>query len=260
MALRLFARVTSLTLAIALSAALAFAQQGMPLEGLSFAKKMKLAKAGDDTAQLAVAMHYENGLEAKKDAQQAARWYREATLKGNIEAQYRLAKLISKGAKGLTPDKVAAATLFQAGADKGHAPSQNEFGLRLQSGDGVEADIEKAAQWFQKAADQDYAPAKVNLGLLHVRGQGVMRDYAQAYKLFNEASSHGDAWALNNLGSLYEMGWGTTKDVVKAREYYRAAIAKGNQMAQANLARLDGLQAAATQTGSTAPPVESQGN
>ena len=52
------------------------------------------------------------GIEAKKDAQQAARWYREATLKGNIEAQYRLARLISRGAKGLTADKTAAATLF----------------------------------------------------------------------------------------------------------------------------------------------------
>jgi TPR repeat protein len=74
-----------------------------------------------------VAIHYEEGIEAKKDAQQAARWYREATLKGNIEAQYRLARLISRGAKGLTPDKIAAATLLQAGADKGHAPSQNEL-------------------------------------------------------------------------------------------------------------------------------------
>lgn len=237
----------------------AWAQDVMPLEGLSFAKKMKLAKAGDDTAQLAIGIHYEQGIEAKKDAQQAARWYRESTLKGNIEAQYRLARLISRGAKGLTPDKIAAATLLQAGAEKGHAASQNEFGLRLQNGDGIDADAEKAAQWFQKAADQDFAPAKVNLGLLYVRGQGVVRDYKVAFNLFNEAAERGDAWAMNNLGSLYEMGWGTTKDVVKAREFYRAAIAKGNQMAQANLARLDGMQANASQAGNP-PPAQTQGN
>lgn len=258
MASRLFARVFITISAIVLGTAIVFAQS-MPLEGLSLAKKLKLAKAGDDQAQLAVGIHYETGLEAKKDAQQAARWYREATLKGNIDAQYRLARLISKGAKGLTPDKTAAATLFQAGADKGHAPSQNEFGLRLQNGDGVDADVEKAASWFQKAADQDYAAAKVNLGLLHVRGQGVLRDYAAAYRLFSEAANQGDPWALNNLGSLHEMGWGVDKDVVKAREYYRAAMAKGNPMAQANLTRLDGLQAAATQ-GNPALPVETQGN
>lgn len=210
---------------------------------------MKLAKAGDEQAQLAVAMHYEQGIEAKKDAQQAARWYREATLKGNIEAQYRLAKLISKGAKGLTADKVAAATLLQAGAEKGHAASQNDYGLRLQNGDGLDADVTKAAEWFQKAADVGYAPAMVNLGLLHVRGQGVQRDYDAAFKLFSAAAEQGNPWALNNLGSLYEMGWGTAKDAVKAREYYRAAIARGNQMAQANLNRLDGLQAAVVPAG-----------
>ena len=260
MALRLVARVATFACACAFCITLAFAQQATPLDGLSFAKKMKLAKAGDDTAQLAVAIHYEEGIEAKKDAQQAARWYREATLKGNIEAQYRLARLISRGAKGLTPDKIAAATLLQAGADKGHAPSQNELALRLQNGDGIDADAEKAAQWFQKAADQDFAPAKVNLGLLYVRGQGVSRDYATAFRLFSEAADKGDAWALNNLGSLHEMGWGTGKDVVKAREYYRAAIAKGNQMAQANLARLDGLQASAGQTTGTVAPLQTQGN
>ncbi len=260
MALRLVARALAIAVVVFLAVTMVQAQQTMPLEGLSFAKKMKLAKAGDDQAQLAVAIHYENGIEAKKDAQQAARWYREATLKGNIEAQYRLARLISRGAKGLTPDKIAAATLLMAGAEKGHAPSQNEFGLRLQNGDGIDADAEKAAQWFQKAADQDYPAAKVNLGLLYVRGQGVTRDYAVALKLFNEAAEKGDAWALNNLGSLYEMGWGTKKDVVKARELYRAAIAKGNQMAQANLARLDGLQASAAQATGSVTPVQTEGN
>lgn len=262
MAFRLLSRATRLIFVVMFGgflACAAVAQEAMPLEGLSFSKKMKLAKAGDDTAQLAVAIHYEQGIEAKKDAQQAARWYREATLKGNIEAQYRLARLISRGAKGLTPDKIAAATLLQAGAEKGHAPSQNEFGLRLQNGDGIDADAEKAAHWFQKAADQDLAAAKVNLGLLYVRGQGVVRDYKAALKLFTEAADKGDAWALNNLGSLYEMGWGTTRDVVKAREFYRAAIAKGNQMAQANLARLDGMQANASQAGTPAP-AQTQGN
>jgi uncharacterized protein len=231
--------------------------ESIPLEGLSFAKKMKLAKAGDDAAQLAVAMHYEQGLEAKKDAQQAARWYREATLKGNIEAQYRLAKLISKGAKGLTADKTAAATLLQGAAEKGHIASQNDLALRLQNGDGVDADAGKAAEWFQKAADQGFAPAMVNLGLLHVRGQGVQRDYAAAHRLFTQAAEQGDAWALNNLGSLHEMGWGTEKDLVKAREFYRLSIAKGNAMAEANMARLDALQAAVVPAGNAA---QTQGN
>ncbi|MCA0432444.1 MAG: sel1 repeat family protein [Proteobacteria bacterium] len=224
--------------------------QSIPLEGLSFAKKIKLARAGDDTAQLAIGMHYEAGDQAEKDVQQAARWYREATLKGNIEAQYRLAKLISKGGRGLTADKVAAVTLFQAGAEKGHAMSQNELGLRYQNGEGIDVDMVEAARWFQKAVDQGYAPAEVNLGLLRVRGQGVPRDYGIAINLFQDAAKRGDAWAMNNLGSMYEMGWGVAKDLQKAREYYRMALSKGNKMAQSNLAR---LEAAGTSTATIAP-------
>jgi TPR repeat protein len=259
MASGLYARISMALAAVVLTAGLAFADS-LPLEGLSFAKKMKLAKAGDETAQLAVAIHYEQGLETKKDALQAARWYREATLKGNLEAQYRLAKLIGKGAKGLTPDKAAAVTLLQAGADKGHVESENELGLRLQTGDGVDADAEKAAQLFQKAADVGFAPAMVNLGLLHVRGQGVPRDYAKAFSLFSDAAKMGDAWGLNNLGSLYEMGWGTDKDLVKARDLYRQAVSKGNQMAQANLSRLDAQQASAAPAAAGDTTGSTQGN
>jgi uncharacterized protein len=214
--------------------------QTIPLPENSFIQKLKLARAGDDTAQLAVGMHYEFGADARQDAQQAARWYREATLRGNIEAQYRLARLIGRGAKGLTADKAAAVTLLLAAAEKGHAASQNDLGLRLQNGDGIPADIAKAGEWYRKSADQNYAPAQVNLGLLMVRGIGVAQDYATAYKLFSSAAAQGDAWAMNNLGSLNEMGWGTPKDLAKARENYTQAAAKGNALAQQNLARLDG--------------------
>jgi uncharacterized protein len=251
--------IRKLALSAALLAAFAAAAlaQSIPLEGLSFAKKMKLAKAGDDTAQLAIAMHYELGDQAKKDAQQAARWYREATLKGNIDAQYRLAKLISKGAKGLTADKIAAATLFQSAADRGHALSQNEIGLRYQNGDGIDPDLIKAAQWYQKAADQGLASAQVNLGLLRVRGQGVPRDYALAIGLFESAAGQGDGWALNNLGSMHEMGWGVPKDALKAKDFYRQAIARGNAMAQSNLIR---LEQAGTSTATIAPAESTAAN
>ena len=225
--------------------------QSIPLSDLSFVKKLKLARAGDDVAELAVGMHYERGEGAKQDALEAARWYREATLKGNIEAQFLLAKLISKGAKGLTADKAAAMTLFQSAADRGHANSQNELGLHFQNGDGIPANPSKAAEWYQKAIDQNHAAAMVNLGLLHVRGLGVVRDYGLAVKLFNAAASQGDAWALNNLGSMYEMGWGLPKDMVKAKEHYQQAFALGNALAQKNLSRLDATAAIAPLTNPT---------
>ncbi len=234
----------------------AYAQSTNPLppataafEGLSFIKKLKLARAGDDLAQLSVALDYENGLNsARKDVVQAARWYREAALLGNVDAQYRLAKLVSGGAPDLPQDLGSALKLFQSAAERGHIPSQNEMGLRLQKGDGVAVDLVAAVKWYEKAASQNYAPAQVNLGLLYVKGQGADQNLAEAFKLFERAADTGDAWALNNLGSMYEMGWGTGRNLEKAKSLYQEAMSRGNKMAEVNLRRLVDSAAATTAT------------
>jgi TPR repeat protein len=209
------------------------------VDGLSFFKKLKLARAGDQEAQISIAADYENGLNtARKDAVEAARWYREAALAGSVEAQYRLAKLLTVGAAGIAADPAGGLKLLESAAAKGHAPSQNELGLRYQTGNGVKADAKIASDWFRKAADQKLPQAKVNLGLMLVKGEGVPQDRNEAFKQFNDAVQAGDVWAMNNIGSMYEMGWGTTKDVAKAKEFYSQAAAKGNQSAAANLKRL----------------------
>jgi TPR repeat protein len=208
-------------------------------EGLTFIKKLKLARAGDVEAQLSVAIDYEQGLnQARKDPVQAARWFREAALAGNLDAQFRLSRLITKGAPGLASDLPTAIKLLQDAANRGYPQAQNELGIRLQKGDGIAADPAAAAQMFQKAAAQGNIQAQVNLGLLQIRGLGVKQDFDAAFKLFEDASATGDPWALNNLGSMYEMGWGTPADKAKARSLYEQAAAKGNTLAQENLKRL----------------------
>jgi hypothetical protein len=239
---------TGLVVAGLVVSAAAFAQNS-GLESLSFIKKLKLARAGDTEAQLSVAIDYESGInQARKDPVQAARWYREAALAGNLEAQHRLARLIARGAPGLTADGVAAIKLLKDSADKGYAPSQNEYGMRLQNGDGVAADPAAAAAMFQKAADQNDVSAQVNLGLLYVKGLGVPQDFAAAFKLFDAAAVSGDPWALNNLGSMYEMGWGTSANAAKARELYEKSASQGNRLAADNLRRLSAAETTPTTT------------
>jgi TPR repeat protein len=213
--------------------------QTASLEGVTFIKKLKLARAGDVEAQLSVALDYEQGLnQARKDPVQAARWFREAALAGNLDAQFRLSRLITKGAPGLASDMPTAIKLLQDAANRGYDQAQNELGIRLQKGDGLAADPAAAAQMFRKAAEQGNVQAQVNLGLLQVRGLGIAQDFDAAFKLFEKASETGDPWALNNLGSMYEMGWGTPADKAKARSLYEQAAAKGNTLAQENLRRL----------------------
>ena len=51
------------------------ARPAQALEELSFSKKLKLAKVGDEDAQLAVARAYEVGKQVKRNRLEAAKWY-----------------------------------------------------------------------------------------------------------------------------------------------------------------------------------------
>lgn len=229
---------SKLCLALFLVASTALAQQA-ELQGLSFIKRLRLARAGDDVAQLSVAMDYENGSnDARKDLVEAAKWYRQAALAGNMEAQFLLAKLLTKGAPGLPISAEDGIKLLQSAAEKGYAPAQNELGLRFQKGTGVTANASESAKWYEKASKQNYISAHVNLGLMLVKGEGLPQDLKRALELFQKAADAGDAWGLNNLASMYEMGWGIPKDIDKAKTLYRQSAEKGNAMAPLNLSRL----------------------
>jgi uncharacterized protein len=229
---------SKLCLALLLVASTAMAQQA-ELQGLSFIKRLRLARAGDDVAQLSVAQDYERGSnDARQDVVEAAKWYRQAALSGNMEAQFLLAKLLAKGAPGLPASAEDGIKLLQSAAEKGYAPAQNELGLRFQKGTGMVANAAESVKWYEKASQQNFVSAHVNLGLMLVKGEGLPQDLKRALELFQKAADAGDAWGLNNLASMHEMGWGVPKDLEKAKTLYRQSAEKGNAMAPLNLSRL----------------------
>jgi uncharacterized protein len=239
---KLCAWVVASFLAVVMTMGAALAQSAN-LPDVSFIKRLKLARAGDDVAALSVALDYENGTnDARQDVVEAAKWYRQSALAGNMEAQYLLARLVSKGVPGLNIDTADGLKLLISAAEKGYAPAQNELGLRFQKGTGVVSNMTEAANWFGKASAQNYVSAHVNLGLLLVKGEGVSADLPKAFALFQKAADAGDGWGLNNLGSMYEMGWGVAKDLSKAKAFYQQAAEKGNAMAPLNLSRLGAVQ------------------
>ena len=234
-----FASVGLLMLVLGAGAAVAVDQK---LSLLPFSKKMQLAKAGDAEAKMAVGEALELGQGVKVSAVDAAKWYREAALAGNLDAQFRLAKLVSSGAKGLKADKGATLKLLQAGAQKGHAPSQNLYGTMLENGDGVPKDLKAAASWFSKSAKQGFAEGQNNYGIMLLKGLGVERNLDEAFAWFKKAADQNYGWALNNLGGMYEQGWGTPKDLAKAKEFYQKAGALGIEIGKKNFQRLSGAQ------------------
>jgi uncharacterized protein len=229
-------------LAFSLVLQLPVSAQESPFEGMPVSKIHTLAKAGDDDAKMALGEAYERGRDVEASLLEAARWYREAALSGNLEAQYRLAQIVLKGTKGLKQDTVSALKLFETGAAQGHAKSLNTLALMNLNGINVIKDEKKAFDYFTKAAAQNLPEAENSLGLMFLRGVGTERSVEQAFAYLKRAADKGDGWGLNNLGALYEQGWGVALDLEKARVLYEQALAKGIVVASKNIARLDRAQ------------------
>ncbi len=208
------------------------------LAALPFSKRLQLAKAGDEEAQLAVALAYDTGKGVRKSPMQAARWYRLAAQRGNAAAQFRLGRLVQLGSRDLDRNLSLAAQLFEAAAKQGLVKAEYWTGYSYERGEGVKRDLTKAIEWYQKAADAGESRASNNLGLIYLTGNGTARDLSRAFGLFKAAAGKGDAWAENNLGGMYEMGWGVGADRSEAVRLYRLAAAQGNPHAGSNLKRL----------------------
>lgn len=219
----------------ALACTSAFAQT---LDTLPFNKKLALAKAGDEEAQVAVADAYESGKGAKLNKAEASKWYGRAADQGNASAQFKLATLFHEGAPGLKKNPERAAKLYASAAKQGHVEAQNWLGYCYQHGLGVEQNDKLAVEWYQKAADGKLAMAENNLGLMYLGEKGVDQDYKKAFELFERSANQGYDWGMNNLGGLYEKGWGTEQDLAKALFLYRQAAAKGNEAAAKSEKRL----------------------
>jgi len=211
------------------------------LEELSFPKKLKLAKVGDEDAQMAVAKHYEVGNKVKRSRLEAAKWYRLAMDQGNVEAQYRLARLVHQGGDGLKQDLIMAAQLYQEAAELGNVEAQNWLGYCFQHGIGVETNDLRAFEWYRSSADAGFALAQNNVGLMYLTGKGTERSLLRAFEYFEKSAAQGDNWGLNNLGGMYEMGWSAAKDTRRALELYGQAVEAGNKAAQDNFARLSAI-------------------
>jgi uncharacterized protein len=217
--------------------------QTSTIEGLPLAKRLTLAKAGDDEARLSVGNAFEHGKDVERDLFQAAKWYREAALSGNLEAQFRLARILKLGAEKLPRDVTGALKLFEDASKRGHAGSIHALGVAYQLGDGVERELNRAKTYYEDAANRGYPAAFNSLGMMHLKGLGMPQDLVKARALFEKAVALNDAWGLNNLAAMHEQGWGTAQDRAKAIELYERASRLGLETASKNMARLQSLPA-----------------
>lgn len=140
-----------------------------------------LADQGDATAQNSLGAMYLNGQGAKRDDDEAMKWFRRAAALGSPAAQFNLAEMYFRG-RGADQDLLQAAKWYSRAAEQGHAQAQFTLGALYLIGAGVPKNNQKAAYWFERAAAQGHAEAQNQLGDMYGAGQGVQKDLVSAYK------------------------------------------------------------------------------
>ena len=202
-------------------------------------KALEEDMAGDalpETEQLARAYACLEGKGVPKDMDAAARWFRKAAAKGNVDAQWRIAALIQSYDVAEQSRREAENWLRKA-AGQGHAEAQYQLAMICKD-EGVRQDMRQAAEWFRKAAEQGNAEAQCSLGAMLFKGEGMPEDKAQAAEWFRKAAEQGHALAQNNLGLVYDAGEGVAQDKAQAREWFRKAAEQGLEDAQFHLGTL----------------------
>jgi len=179
-------------------------------------------------------LYYEGVWPAKKDDEEAKKWYDLAASLSAPEQQKAIADMFSFGNGG--PASTALGIKWQRVlAEVGNADSQFITGLSLAAGDGVPKDMNEAVKWYRLAAEQGHAAAQLNLGAIYGNGDGVSKDAVESVKWNRKAAEQGLLSAQLNLGSMYWKGEGVPKDAVEAHAWWNVAGARGDEQARKDL-------------------------
>ena len=201
----------------------------------------------------------------RPDREAALRWLRQAAEAGDVEAQVRLAGLLSGPARTAQEMAEPLAWLRRA-ADAGHALAAEQLGMLTLAGLGTPRDPAAARQWLEKAARGGRVPAALTLARV-LRDMPELRDpttarlwLAEAARVGNlearvalyeqllpegaeaaaaalpglrAAAEAGHARAALRLAQAYEAGRGVAVDAAQAQFWRARALAGGEALALA---------------------------
>ena len=158
-----------------------------------------------------------------------------AALKGNANAQYRMAIMFHHGKNGVKTDLSEAVRFYMLAAGSGHVKAQVNVGLLYERGEGVDQSDAIAVRYFTRASEGGDAKAMYNLGMCYKNGRGVAQDNEEAVRWFTESAEKGNTNAKFVLGVLYQAGTRVEKNPNQAVSYYTAAAEAGDPKSMCNL-------------------------
>jgi len=186
------------------------------------------AEAGNTNSQRLLASLYDRSQVPGHDAE-AAKWYRAAGDKGDVEAMHRYAQMLQTG-KGMTANPADATTWFRKAAEANYLPSMVVLAQRYETGTGIRRDDTQAYFWYRKAADppREDIVAQSKVGEMFSRGRGVGKDEAEAVRWWQLAGARGDMNAQYGLGMALLRGRGIARQDSLAYDWLAKAAAQGH--------------------------------
>ncbi len=185
-------------------------------------------------AQFEEGMKYHSGTDVLQNFATAALWFEAAAQQGFAPAQNQLGQYLFTGHGG-DKNPEAALTWLKAAASSGDATYLFDYASALEAAPKGLADPAAAAQAYAHAAEQGHLESIVSLGVLFQNGLGVPQDLSQAKQLYEHAADENHPRAQNNLGLLYVRGDGVPQDYARAAALFAAAAESGLQVAMTNL-------------------------
>ncbi len=180
-------------------------------------------------------LHSQIGDFGQEEADFDASALKQLAERGHADSQYELGIRLYEG-RGLPKDEAKAAEWFLKAAEQQNLPAMNALGHVLEFGQGVAKDEKKAVEWYTKAAKLGYAPAQQNLAECYEDGKGVEKDQAEALKWVEKAANQEHAPSQAAYAWKLEKGEGIAKNTSEAAQWYLKAAQNGLVRAMSHLA------------------------
>ena len=118
-----------------------------PSPARDFGRLIEKAKAGDLKSQARLAKRHQTGDGVRMDLKEAARWLRHAARQGDGESCYRLGGYLLLD-QGDQRDAEQAARLWRLASVLGHSGAQVDFAVMCAKGDGIPRSLKEAYYWM----------------------------------------------------------------------------------------------------------------
>jgi TPR repeat protein len=234
---------------LALSASGSFPQNGSPSALRSAARALTSAEVsgvagrasgGDTEAQLmmgltlqllAERMSYDDSQAARDMYRSSAYWFRKASEKGSVPAQYFLAEADLRFL-----ECTEASESLEKAIARNYAPAMTAMGQLYMDGGCQKNGYSAGFRWLKRAIEGGDAEAYYFVGIAYEQGHGVLADQTEATRWFLKGAQKGDPSSQNKIGINLAEGIGTPVNIGEAVEWFRKGAEQGNDEAACNLA------------------------